>query len=187
MKRIFFPFFVLLSLSFLVYLLLPGASSIDDFPPPPDSQKSTLAGDTWQEPTLKAYYSDNFRDFVVPFYKNSYEGKSIIFFPAMKLNYPPEFAFTAIKDQTKSTYLEEVTYPFRDSLFINGFEPFLSDGTPRYDGATKMGNDGQQYLTKVVIRYYPSSISSRIVFWFLVNLSFVLLYRISIFVFKPEK
>lgn len=187
MRKLFFPFFAILSLLFLIYLIAPGPESIDDFPALPDSQKSTLSGDTWQEPSLKAFYSDNFRDFVIPFYKNSYESKSSFPFPALKLNYPPEYAFIAIKDQTKSTYLEEITYPFRDSLYINGLEPFEEDGNSRYAGATKMGNEGQEYFTKVVIRYYPSYVISRVIFWFFVNMSFFVLYKMTTYILNLEE
>jgi hypothetical protein len=43
--------------------------------------------------------------------------------PTYRLNYPPEEAQTIIRDQTRSTYLEEVVHPFRESIFVNGFEP----------------------------------------------------------------
>ena len=57
MKRKFLGVIFLLG---LVYLLVPGPSKIEDFPPLPTSTKSALEGDTIQNPNIAAYYS-NFR------------------------------------------------------------------------------------------------------------------------------
>ncbi len=164
--------------------MLPGAKSIEDFPDLPNSERSNLPGDTWQAPNLKAFYSDNYRNFVTRYYLEAYKEKSVFPFPPLKLNYPPEYAYTAIKDQTKSTYLEEVTYPFRDSLFVNGLEPFEVDGSPRYPGAVKMGNFGENYSTKVIIRYYSTSLQARISYWLLLNACLVGVFLVSRKVFS---
>lgn len=163
----------------LVYLILPGANSIDDFPALPNSSKSTLYGDTTEIPNVKAYFSNNYRSFVVNFYKLSFISKNLFPFEPIKLNYPPEFAFTAIKDQTQSTFLEELVYPLRDSLFVNGMEPFGEDGSPRYWGAENFDSEGQNYLTKTTLRYYPSSISVRILVWAGIMVSLVLLSNLG--------
>lgn len=161
-------------LVFFVYLVLEGPDSITDFPALPNSTKSTLSGDTIEIPNISAYFSDNFRDFSIPYYSTSYIGKTVFPFKPMRLNYPPEFAFTAIKDQTQSTYLEELTYPMRDSLFINGLEPFTKDGEARFTGATFFEEGGNEYLTKVTLRYYPSSIYVRLIVWLGIGASLVL-------------
>jgi hypothetical protein len=176
LKKILFSLF---SLAFLIYLVLPGPRGISDFPSLPDSTKSTLEGDTIQIPNVAAYFSENYRDFVIPFYSNSYQKKTIMPFRPLRLNYPPEFAFTAIKDQTQSTYLEELVYPLRDSLFVNGMEPFDKDGNTRWVGAGKFRQDGQGFSTKVTLRYYPSAIPVRFIVWLGINLSFIFLWRFS--------
>lgn len=158
--------FGLLSLLLLLYMIVPGATSISDFGALPDSSKSTLSGDTVQVPNLTAYYSNHFREFVTSYYFNSFSETLRLPFSPIKLNYPPEFAYTAIKDQTQSTYLEEYLYPLRDSLFVNGMEPFLEDGTQRFWGADKFDSEGEEYLTKTTIRYYPSGLGIRFVVWF---------------------
>ena len=48
------------SLLLLIYMLLPGADSITDFPALPDSIKSNLEGDTIQVPNVSAYFSNNY-------------------------------------------------------------------------------------------------------------------------------
>lgn len=171
--------FGVFSLLFLIYLIIPGPSSIYDFPPLPNSLKSTLEGDTIQVPNVAGYFSGNYRDFVIPFYKQAYTEKTLLPFPPMRLNYPPEYAFTAIKDQTHSTYLEEMVYPFRESLFVNGLEPFYEDGTPKYIGAIKLDHHQEVFDTKVTLRYYPSPIWARLVMWLGVMICLYLLFIMS--------
>lgn len=146
-------------------MLVPGPESIQSFPPLPNSTKSTLSGDTWQIPNVAAYFSDNFRKFATNYYKQSLQNQTMLPFAPLVLNYPPEFAFVAIKDQTHSTYLEEYVYPLRYSLFVNGLEPFLENGRPRWKGAFPFDIGDQMYSTKVTLRYYPSSVWVRIVVW----------------------
>lgn len=171
--------FCFLSGWFLVYLLLPGPSTIYDFPPLPSSVKSKAEGDTIQVPNVSAYYSFNFRDFVVPFYQQNFKKKTWLPFPPFRLNYPPEHAFQAIKDQTESTYLEELVYPFRESLFINGMEPFYPDGKPRYFSAKQFGTEEGNFNTKTTLRYYPSPLIVRIFYWFGLNLVVIIVWRLG--------
>lgn len=180
-KRLIIFFYTAISVVFLVYMLWPySANSIEDFSSLPNSIRSKLSGDTTEVPNLKAYYSNNYRDFVISYYYQQFWMLEKMLFPPLKLNYPPEFAFQAIKDQTHSTYLEEFTYPFRASLFINGLEPFEEDTkNPRYPAASNFEQDGYSYETKVTMRYYPSSIYLRIVVWLGINVSVLLLWKVG--------
>lgn len=157
--------FVTFSIILLVYMLLPGTSSISDFPPLPSSTKSALEGDTIHVPNVAAYFSDHYRVFSTSLYYDAYESMNKIPFGPIKLNHPPEFAFVAIKDQTQSTFLEEFVYPLRSSIFVNGLEPVNEDGTPRYWGGEKLSAGGRDYATKVTIRYYHSEIWVRLAVW----------------------
>jgi hypothetical protein len=185
LKRLLGIIYLLFSLAFLLYLLMPGPSSIDDFLELPNSTTSSYEGDTIQVPDVAAYFSNNYRVFAIPFYSQNFQAKTKFFFPPIRLNHPPEDAFAKIKDQTQSTYLEELTYPFRDSLYINGFEP-LENGLPRYRGADRIEYDGDRYDTKVIIRYYSSSIVSRITLWLGINMSVILLLYIGRKVLKND-
>ena len=71
MKTVFIVFSFLL----LVYMIWPGPANISDFKALPNSTKSTLEGDTIQIPNVTAFFSDNYRDFVIPFYKKNYQVK----------------------------------------------------------------------------------------------------------------
>ncbi len=170
--------FLVLSALLLIYLLLPGPTSIADFPALPNSAKSTLSGDTTELPNVVGYFSNNYRNFTTNYYRQAFQKTTLFPFLPFTLNYPPEFAFTAIKDQTHSTFLEEYYYPFRESLFINGEEPFLEDGRVRdnYKGAALFEESGGEYQTKIVLRYYPSSIPVRLITWFGICVSIFLLW-----------
>ena len=160
MKYLFISFSVLL----LLYMLWPGPTKISDFAPLPSSAKSTLSGDTVQIPNVSAYFSNNFRDFVVPFYIKNYQQNSLPF-PPLRLNHPPEYSWTVIKKQTETTYLEELVYPLRDSLYVNGYEIFRPDGTPIFYSVPRLEEAGKAWPTKVTLRLYTSGILVRIIVW----------------------
>ena len=178
-KRALKTVLIILSFLLLVYMFIPGPDSITDFPALPDSIKSSLEGDTIQVPNVSAYFSNNYRDFVIPYYYASYQEQTVVPFGPLRLNYPPEFAFVAIKDQTHSTYLEEFVYPLKDSLFINGLEPVEKDGTPRYVGGGRFEMDGRFIDTKVTLRFYPSTLPVRVAVWLGINLSVIVLFIMS--------
>lgn len=168
-------------------MLLPGPNSIDDFPPLPDSTKSNLSGDTWQVPNVAAYFSNQMRGFVIPYYYQMYKNLNTLPVPPMRLNYPPEFAFTAIKDQTHSTYLEEFLYPLKGSLFINGYEPFTQDGQPKFRGAARLDYEGKIYGTKTTLKLYPAPFWVKIVIWAGIVLSLYWLWKLGRKVFYESR
>lgn len=171
--------FIIFSLLLLIYMLWPGPSKISDFKPLPNSVKSTLSGDTVQIPNVAGYFSDNFRQFVTSFYKSNYWGKTFLPFPPIRLNHPPEYSWIAIKKHTDSTYLEEYVYPLRDSLYVNGFEPFYDNGQPKFWGSTKFEVEGQNFYTKVTLRFYPSSAVVRILVWLGIISSIYFLFKLG--------
>lgn len=175
MKLLFFSFSVL----FLIYIIWPGPSKISDFDSLPNSNKSTLAGDTVQIPNVAGYFSDNYRDFVVPFYSSNYQKQTRFPFPPLRLNHPPEYSWIAIKKHTDSTYLEELVYPLRNSLYVNGFEPFYEDGTPKFWGSAKLNEGNNLWYTKTTLRYYSSRAFVRILVWFGITTSICLLYKLG--------
>ncbi len=149
----------------LVYLLWPGPGNVTEFSQLPNALKSDEPGDTLENPQRAAFFSDNFRDSVMSFYISDYQRLNYLPFGPIRINYPPEYAYTAVKDQILSTYLEELVYPMKSSLFINGFEPFYEDGTPKYKGATTIEIKGTVFATKTTLRFYPSSILVKIIVW----------------------
>lgn len=159
---------VLLATFFLIgllYVALPGPSSIKDFSPLPDSAKSDLDGDTWQNPNLVAYFSQYDRNFITRFYKGVFQDLYIWgILPPISLNHAPEMAYNYLRDQQESTFLEEYTYPLRESFFVNGYEPFVENEIfgrehfPLRDRIIyndKKGVEGL-YASKTTIRFYPT-------------------------------
>lgn len=171
--------FKVFSIGLLIYMIWPGPGKIDQFGPLPNSVKSTLEGDTIQIPNVSAYFSDNYRDFVVPFYQNKYWVVTLLPFPPYRLNYAPEYSWTVIKKHTDSTYLEELVYPLRGSLYVNGLEPFTPSGEPRWWGAGEFQEGGKATETKVTLRYYPSSVFVRFIVWVGIVSSIFFLYKLS--------
>lgn len=175
MRYLYIGFCLLL----LLYMILPGPTKISDFTPLPDSDKSVLEGDTIQIPNVAAYFSNNYRSFVVPFYSSNYQQKTLLPFPPLKLNHPPEFSWNVIKRHTDSTFLEELVYPLRDSFYVNGFEPFYENGTPKFWGAIKLNQREKYWYTKTTLRFYPSTIFIRFLVWLSISLSILCLYKLG--------
>lgn len=171
--------FIFFSLLLLIYMLWPGSSGISDIKPLPDSAKSTLAGDTVQIPNVSAYFSNLYRNFVIPFYFKNYWQSSHLPFPPIRLNHPPEYSWVVIKKPTDSTYLEEFVYPLRDSLYVNGLEMLNPDGSRIFYGAPLLEEDGRFWLTKITLRLYTSNIVVRIIVWFGMVISLWMLFQLS--------
>lgn len=161
-------------------MMWPGPNKISDFTGLPNSDKSKLAGDNIEQvPNVAGYFSNNYREFVVPFYLKMYQALAKSPIPPLRLNHPPEYSWTVIKMHTDSTYLEELTYPLRDSIYINGFEPFYADSTPKFWGAAKFDVEGHSWFTKVTVRFYPSPIWVRILVWLGISSSLFLLFKLG--------
>lgn len=146
-------------------MLWPGTSRISDFKALPNSAKSTLSGDTIQIPNVSAYFSNNFRNLVIPFYLENYQEVSHFPFPPLRLNHAPEYSWVVIKKPTDTTYLEEFVYPLRDSLYVNGFETYRPDGSKIFYGAPKLTEDNKEWFTKVTLRLYTSNILVKTLVW----------------------
>lgn len=165
----------------LIYLIWPGPSSISDILPLNPSLKSDEPGDTIQNKNVVAYFSDYRRPEVTSYYKDSFSYLNFFGFkiPTISLNHPPEEAFTFIRDQQPSTYLEQFTYPLRDSLFVNGFEPFDITGKPYRIGATNIFINDSFYKTKTTLRYYNSPVYARVLVYILIWVSLLILIKLS--------
>lgn len=144
MKKIYRITYALLSFLFLMYLILPE----------PEFPEKLLNSLRSEEPAdvesfyRQGYYVNGVRSEVIKHYKNEFNkitfmGINVELF-SVGLNYPPEEAQTIIRDQTRSTYLEEVVHPFRESLYISGFEPKKD--------SDRIIVDGLNYQQKVIVK-----------------------------------
>lgn len=139
------------------YLILPNPN----FPkPPPDALQSKEPADS-ETSFRRAYFTNYTRDQVLDWYKIQMDKSSFfdLSLPTYLLNYPPENAQSIIRDQTRSTFLEEIVHPFRESLYINGFKPSVPKDA--------IYIDGRNWEQKITVRYVPSSLGVRLVVFFL--------------------
>lgn len=145
--------FIIFCTIMVAYLALPNFS----FPAPlPDSIKSQEPAD--MESSLRQGYFTNFtRMEALSWYESEFSrsGFGYIKIPTVLLNYPPENAQTLIRDQTNSTFLQEFVHPFRESEYINGFEPHTTSGEPVFFV------DGKAWRQKIIVRYVPSNVIVR--------------------------
>src|SRR3989338_8297810 len=125
MSKIFRWLLIFIVGVFIAYLLIPAPK----FPEPlPVSAHSQEPGDLRTLDTFRAYFTNFSRAEVITHYQHQFRHPVIFgFIPSYRLNYPPEDAFTYIADQTLSNYLEEIVFPFRESLYVNGYEPGQDD------------------------------------------------------------
>ena len=142
----------------LIALLVPLLSiyfrymTIASYPfpaPPPGALQSTEPADT-ESPLRRAYFTQYTREQVIAHYASQ-----VKYLPFVRLNYPPEEAQTIIRDQTRSWYLEELTHPLRDSLYINGFIPQKAQDN--------IVINGKSYAEKITIKYVPTTLLMRLV------------------------
>lgn len=166
----------------LIYVAWPITSSVYEFPPLPSSVKSNLDGDTWQNFNLVAYFSDFRRSFITNFYRDYFiKIHPFGFIPPVSLNHPPEYAYKYIRDQQESTFLEEYVYPFRESIYVNGYDPLI-DGIMlkrqiSFTGAHIL-HQGQYFDTKTTLRYYPSNPFYRVAIYLGVWVLSLMLYKL---------
>ncbi|QQG47107.1 MAG: hypothetical protein HY044_03115 [Candidatus Woesebacteria bacterium] len=140
MKKIIPGLYVLISIAFCIYLVLPSRG----FPDPlPGSVRSDEEGDN-ETSLRRAYFTNLQREEIINYYK-----KEFWYLPTLRLNYPPEDAQTLIRDQTRSTFLEELVHPFRESFYINGFKPIKAKDDIWYKGV--------HYVEKITVVYVPNS------------------------------
>mgnify|MGYP001558530121 CR=1 FL=1 len=151
----------------LIYLVLPSPK----FPiAPPDAVQSLEDADT-ESIQRRAYFTNYNREEILRHYEDTL-GQVLIIgirLPSFRLNYTPEEAYTLIRDQTRSTFLEEIVHPGRESIFVNGFIPKVDKDDIWYKGV--------HYKLKLTVKYVPSNEKIRIIIF---SLAFLLL----IFIFK---
>ena len=157
-KKIIISFLIIFNLLAVFYLISPAPI----LPDLPNSAKSDLPGDTVQVSNVSAYFTNMTRTEVMNFYKAYYNG---IF--RINLNHPPERAKDIIVNTIQSYYLEEFVLPFKESLYINGFEWENDVFTkPENRSKNKLIYHDKEYKAKITIRRFPTSIPHRLIAFF---------------------
>lgn len=151
MKRIIKIGLLLAFICGTIYLSPP----LPEFPKPPkDSLVSNEPADL-ESIYRKSYFTNLTRDEIMNYYDKEFKG-----WISFRLDQRREDAYSVIRDQTPSSYIEEIVQPGRGSLYINVYVP---------DKPTdQINRNGIHYLNKVTIHYMPSHVVSRLTAWLLV-------------------
>jgi hypothetical protein len=169
-KKIFFLLLFIFNLLAVFYLVSP-TPTLKDLP---NSAKSDEPGDTIQLKNVAAYYTNLSRTEVMNFYQSIYSEMFLI-----RLNHPPERAKTIFRDTTQSYYLEEFILPFKESLFVNGYEWENDVFTkPEKRIKNKLIYKNKEYPSKITIKTIPTSIPRRLISFFSSELSIILIFYI---------
>jgi len=131
-------------------------------PPPPNSLISQEPADT-ESMYRKSFFTNLSREEIMKYYKNAMGPmtKSLII--------PPEESFSVIRDQTRTSWLEELVHIGKDSLYINGYYP-TKPTEQIYRNDTK-------YVAKITIRYIPSSLTTRLTVFALAVISAIIISK----------
>lgn len=159
--------FILILILGTVYLVLPAPK---DFPPLPQGVKSIEPGDTMQIANVSAYYTDISRKETLNFYTRYFSRSPFwgIPLPTYRLNHPPERIREVLRNTQQSTYVEEIIHPFRESVFVNGFEWNNDPFTPVKSRPQNIFIvNGVTYQFKVTLFYQESRIWQRLLIFYL--------------------
>lgn len=169
-KKIFISILVILNLFAVFYLVSPTPI----LPDLPNSVKSDLPGDTVQISNVSAYFTNMSRTEVINFYKAYYSGLFRI-----NLNHPPERAKNIIVNTIQSYYLEEFVLPFKESLYINGFE-WENDVFTKVENRSKnkLIYQNKEYKAKITIRRFPTSTPSRLIAFFFTEIGAIIIFLV---------
>jgi hypothetical protein len=166
MRRFAFFSLLIIYVTGLVYLSLPSPK----IPSIPHSFKSDEPGDTIQHPDQPAYYTNLSRNDVLKYLQSQFSLQlNNLKLPSYRLNYRPEDSTQYVREQLLTYYLEEIVYPLRESLFVNGWNPRLSpisaaNFEKQYD-RWAMIREGREYQSRITLRAYYSPLWIRLFVW----------------------
>jgi hypothetical protein len=179
MKKIIITLAIIFNIFALFYLSTP----LPLIPPLSNSQKSDLPGDTTQQPNISGYFTNLSRTEVITFYKANLNGMFRI-----KLNHPPEKSRDVIRDTIQSYYLEEFVFPFKGSVFINGYDWQKDVFTkPEKRIANKLIYNDIEYQSKITVKSYPTTLWQRLLAFYLSEVLFVAIVIIYSKIMFPKK
>lgn len=180
MKKFLLFFLVVINAVSLWYLLAP----LPQIPDLTNAAKSNLPGDTSQLKNVSGYFTNLSRTEVINFYKANLD---VPFF--IRLNHPPEKSKEIIVDTIQSYYLEEFIIPFKESIFINGYDwqndVFIK---PEKRIVNKIIYNGINYQSKITVKTFPTTVAQRLIGFFVTELAiFLIIYIFVTFPWKLKK
>lgn len=148
----------------LVYLILPSPQ----YPNLTGGARSDEPGDTWQHPDQKGFYTNLDRANVLHDIQSQFSIKFAgLTIPNFRLNYRPEEASIYVRELLQSYYLEEIIYPLRESIFVNGWEPKKSPDFKNIlaKDIPEISLHGVAYNSKITLKPNYSPVWARILIW----------------------
>lgn len=175
-KKISLTILIVFNLLAVWYLISP----IPVIPDLASSAKSDLPGDTVQLKNVSGYFTNLSRADVIGFYLAHFTG---LF--RTHLNHPPERAKDVILDTIQSSYLEEFVLPFKESIFINGYEwqndPFT---LPAKRAANRIIYKNIDYSAKITVKTFPTSVPDRLAAFFITEACAIFIFYAIRYSFK---
>jgi len=154
----------------VVYLITP----VKSLPPLTNSVKSLEPGDTVQLKNVEGFYTNQSRTEVMNFYRSQIDD-----FFYFRLNHPPEKAKEIIKDTIQSYYLEEYIIPFKQSIFVNGYEWENDVFTkPEKRIKNKLFYENKEYRSKITIKTFTPKNWQKIVALITTEVGLYAIYRL---------
>jgi hypothetical protein len=167
-KKILLSLIIIFNILFLIYLITP----VPNLKELPNSAKSNLPGDTVQLKDVTGYYTNLSRTEVMNFYQSIYSSPFLI-----RLNHPPEKAKEIFRDTMQSYYIEEFIIPFKQSIFINGFEWEKDVFTkPEKRIKNKLIYNDITYPSKINTKIFYTNIATRVFVFFITEIGIYLIY-----------
>ncbi len=166
--KIFATIVIIFNIIFVIYLISPTPT----LKPLPHSVLSTLPGDTTQLKNVTGYYTNLSRSEVMNFYQSLYSFPLLI-----RINHPPEKAKEIFRDTMQSYYIEEFIIPFKQSLFVNGYEWEKDVFTkPEKRIQFKLIYNNITYQSKINTKVYDTSIYIRLIVLFASEIGIYLIF-----------
>ena len=170
MNKALISFLLVFNILATFYLLSP----LPQIPDLTSAIKSDLPGDTIQQPNIAGYFTNLSRTEVITFYKARLNG-----FFRIQLNHPPEKSKEIIGDTTQSYYLEEFVFPFKGSVFINGYDWQKDVFTkPEKRIANKLIYNDIEFQSKVTVKFFPTTLVQRLSSFYLSELVLIIIFFI---------
>jgi len=178
-RKIFISILIIFNL-FAVFYLTSNTPTLPDLP---NSIKSDLPGDTVQISNVSAYFTNMTRTEVMNFYKAYYSGLFRI-----NLNHPPERSKEIFVNTMQSYYLEEFVLPFKESLYVNGFE-WENDVFTKVENRSKnkLVYNNKEYKAKITIRRFPTTIPNRLIAFFSTEIGLIIIVIVLKKIFINKK
>jgi hypothetical protein len=166
--------YIITSVIFLLYLMIPD----HQFPSKLENSITSEEPADTEDINRRGYFTDMDREEIIKHYvlqrnKDPHFGISL---PTYRLNYPPEEAQVIIRDQTRSTFLEEIVNPFRESIFVNGYKT--------EEGKDRIYVQDKEWSKKIIVKHVVSDKYARLIIGIISLFVIPVVYKSFLFSFR---